>query len=201
LVYNTVMMKTIVFDIAGVISPGALMGWVKAHNNDSNNMLTRFREQSYKWDLGKIDEEEFKRIISEITGVPEEEIWGQIYETSTPNFELVNLIKRLKNKYKIVLFSDNYAPYLLRQIDHQGVRELFDDILISSDYGVTKSDERFFKIMLKEINHKPDEIIFVDDTLKNIQVAEQLGIESHLFENTEEFRKYLSANGVMDSLG
>lgn len=41
------MIKAIVFDFAGVISPGALIDWVKRHTTNENRMIERLREKSY----------------------------------------------------------------------------------------------------------------------------------------------------------
>ena len=46
--------------------------------------------------------------------------------------------------------------------------------------GVCKPDEEFFKKILREEGLQPSEVVFVDDSAKNIYAAEALGIRGVL---------------------
>lgn len=190
------MIKAIVFDFAGVISPGALIDWVKRHTTNKNRVLDRLREKSYIWDLGQINELQFKHIISEITGVAEDKVWNIIWGKALVNKKLISLIKKLKKKFKIVLFSDNFAPYLQRQIDNLHIRNLFDEIIISSDYHKKKTDINFLRILLSILSMKKNEILLIDDSEINIKTARKFGILSHLFTSINEFESFLKANNI-----
>lgn len=190
------MIKAIVFDFAGVIGPGALIDWVKRHTTNENRMIDRLREKSYIWDLGQINEHQFKNIISEITGVTEDKVWNIIWGKALVNKKLISIIKKLKKKFKIVLFSDNFAPYLQRQIDDLHIRNLFDEIIISSDYHKKKTDINFLRILLSILSMKKNEILFIDDSEINIKTASKFGIQSHLFISIKEFESFLKANNI-----
>lgn len=146
--------------------------------------------------MGQINEPQFKSIISEITGVTEDKVWNIIWGKALVNKKLISIIKKLKKKFKIVLFSDNFAPYLQRQIDDLHIRNLFDEIIISSDYHKKKTDINFLRILLSILSMKKNEILFIDDSEINIKTASKFGIQSHLFTSIKEFESFLKANNI-----
>lgn len=184
------MMKAFIFDFAGVIAPGPLIGWIKKiPAEDPRKKL--FKDNSIKWDLGHLNESEFYAVISQITGTAPEKVWDTYYENSLVHTDVVTLIKRLKKNYKIALFSDNFAPLLRKMLKKHELTELFDEILISSEHTMKKPDPKFFELMLSMVHAKKDEVIFIDDTAENIKAAQKLGIHSILFTDTAQLRNEL----------
>lgn len=185
------MIKAVVFDYAGVVSSGALTGWVKKNTTEENQMLTRFRSQSHKWDLGLLDEKEFKKLISDITMIAPEKVWETFYQPSNYDHEVVELIKKLKNNYKIALFSNNFALFLRRLLEKLNIVELFDEILISSDHKIKKPNPKFFELLLKKLEMNADEVLFIDDTVENVEKAIEIGIPSIHFKNSKQLIREL----------
>ena len=62
------------------------------------------------------------------------------------------------------------------------MNELFDKQYYSWKTGFIKPDPRAYQVMLEENNLKPEEVVYFDDSQKNVAAAEVLGIESYLFE-------------------
>lgn len=61
--------------------------------------------------------------------------------------------------------------------DGHGIEYYFDKLYCSYEIGVCKPSEEFFKKILNAEGVKPEEVIFVDDSKKNIAAAEALGIK------------------------
>jgi HAD superfamily hydrolase (TIGR01509 family) len=59
--------------------------------------------------------------------------------------------------------------------------QYFRGFVISGDAGVSKPDPAIYRLMLKEAGYRPEEAIFVDDRLRNIEAAAGLGITPILF--------------------
>ena len=57
--------------------------------------------------------------------------------------------------------------------------------------GVCKPDEEFFKKILHEEGLQPSEVVFVDDSVKNISAAEKLGIRGVLVAPDEDWHNSL----------
>ena len=53
--------------------------------------------------------------------------------------------------------------------------------MISGDVGVRKPDRAIFEYLLKKTGDTPDEVIFVDDNVANLDAAGILGIQTILF--------------------
>lgn len=56
----------------------------------------------------------------------------------------------------------------------------FDSIIISSFIGASKPDSKMYSTALQELNIKPEEAIFIDDSLKNCMGALAIGIKTVL---------------------
>jgi putative hydrolase of the HAD superfamily len=67
---------------------------------------------------------------------------------------------------------DPYEPY---RFD-----ELYDTVLISEHYKMRKPDPAIYAIMLELMQMPAEELVFVDDTARNLPPAEELGIATVL---------------------
>ena len=99
-----------------------------------------------------------------------------------PSNRLENLLKLRKN-YRVCLAS-NTNPFIMAftrsnlfSDDGHGIEYYFDKLYCSYEIGVCKPSEEFFKKVLNAEGVKPEEVIFVDDSKKNIAAAEALGIK------------------------
>lgn len=111
------------------------------------------------------------------------------------DWELISLIKKLKQKYQIHMLTDQI------QLDN-GANEWkhefeqhFDTILRSYEQGLRKPDAAAFKNLLTKINAQPEEVVFIDDAEINCTTATKLGIHAVCYEyrNKELILEKLSA--------
>jgi HAD superfamily hydrolase (TIGR01509 family) len=70
-----------------------------------------------------------------------------------------------------------------------GLMDVFDGRIISSDIGMRKPSKKFFQYMIDILGHKPEEILFVDDSDVNIENASDLGIECIKYEGESSLDK------------
>lgn len=59
---------------------------------------------------------------------------------------------------------------------------------MSSLIGVIKPNELMFNTALSELNIKPEESLFIDDSIKNIEGASKLGIQTILMIRDENYK-------------
>jgi len=108
--------------------------------------------------------------------------------------ELLDLIRQLRARYKIALLSN--APGNLR---HWIVREwevpvnTFDEIVVSAEEGIMKPDPEIYCIALDRLGVLPQEAIFVDDFVENVEAARALGIKAIHFTSPEALRTELDS--------
>jgi HAD superfamily hydrolase (TIGR01509 family) len=190
------MIKTIVFDYSGVITPSLLKNWVKANLKETDIKYKLYKEKSYDWDLGTQTIDEVNNILSDITGVPKDLVWEKIYTPQKPDKELITVIKKLKKNYKIILFSNFIGDLLRRLINLHKLDDLFDEVIISSDHGMKKPDHKFFEVLVKIAGVDKNEIIFTDDKKENVESSNKFGIKAFLFTDTKNFVTDLKKSGI-----
>ena len=95
--------------------------------------------------------------------------------------EVLNELK--KEGYRTFGLTNWSAETLPRVIDQYEFFKLFEGIVVSGEEHLVKPDPRIFKVLLNRYNLKADECLFIDDSAKNIQAAQLLGMATkHLTE-------------------
>lgn len=84
-------------------------------------------------------------------------------------------LERLGKSYRLGVLSDTW-PSLNRIFTNYGIRDRFEAFVLSCDVGVFKPDPLIYETLIKALNLTPQEIVFVDDVLKNLEGARLAGI-------------------------
>lgn len=100
-------------------------------------------------------------------------------------FEYIPLFSK---DYKLGIVSDTW-PSLERVFRSNNLRNYFSTFIMSSKLGVWKPDKLMFNTALNELNMKPDEVLFIDDSIKNVEGAMKLGIQSILMNRDNRINK------------
>ena len=80
---------------------------------------------------------------------------------------VIPTLSELRRDYKIGLITNGEHELQAKKIEMLGIRDLFDEIIISDDYGVRKPDIRLYEIMSKTLGIAPCEMLYVGDHPKN----------------------------------
>ena len=91
--------------------------------------------------------------------------------------ETVPMLNRLRAMgYKTGLITNGY-PYLqYAKVDMLGLRDCFDEIIVTGDYGIHKPDSRIFDIMRDKLGLSPEEMVYVgDNPINDIEGARGAG--------------------------
>jgi putative hydrolase of the HAD superfamily len=88
----------------------------------------------------------------------------------------------LKQRYPLAVVSDAQTAYALPELEAVGLREFFDPIVISGDFGYRKPDARLFLHALDTLRVTASQTVFVgNDTYRDIFGAQQLGMRTIFF--------------------
>jgi len=96
----------------------------------------------------------------------------------------VELLKSLGKKYRLFLLSNSnqihYECYMGRFEKEFGFRmdDLFEKLWFSHHLGMVKPDPEIFRYVLNDADLKPEETLFIDDTLVHVEAARALGINA-----------------------
>ena len=117
--------------------------------------------------------------------------------------ERIEAIEKVKKHYKIFLMSntnvihyDLYVRDLQLRFGYHEFDELFHKSYFSFAEHLEKPDPRFFELIIDHEGLSPEETLFIDDTEKNIKVAQSLGIRTYHI-SREELVRNLFENGVL----
>lgn len=142
-------------------------------------------------DIGDMTEEEFVGEIAKKANVEPSVIEKDAESFAKLNRELLSFIEQeLKPKYKIGLLTNAHQTVIERVFGEH--LPLFDLVLISSKLHMIKPHKDIFEFAIKEADISPEEILFVDDSKRNIEMAQSLGIQTILFTDFESFKKDLT---------
>ncbi len=96
--------------------------------------------------------------------------------------EVRRTLRKLRENYRLAALSDGQSLWALPEIRSVGLEGFFDPVIISSDLGYRKPDERMFTGMLKALDMKPEEVIFIgNDMFRDVYGAQRVGIRTVFF--------------------
>jgi putative hydrolase of the HAD superfamily len=72
----------------------------------------------------------------------------------------------------------------------------FDVLIWSYQHGVVKPDAAIYQLLLERLGTAPEETLFLDDKLENIEAAQQLGIKGLQFSTVDQLRQDLISSGL-----
>ena len=104
----------------------------------------------------------------------------------------------LKDKgLRLFILSNNFEERASYYNDHfPFLQELFDNVYYSWQTGFKKPDPKCFERIFQETGLLPQECIFFDDSERNIEVAQGLGMKAYLFSTLEEMKNILKFEGL-----
>lgn len=99
--------------------------------------------------------------------------------------DVMEMIPKLSRNYMLGIVSDTW-PSLERVYINAGLRGYFSTFVMSCALGVYKPDPIMYRTALSELAIKPCEALFVDDSIKNVEGAKMLGMQSVLILRKEK---------------
>jgi HAD superfamily hydrolase (TIGR01509 family) len=73
----------------------------------------------------------------------------------------------------------------------------FRDAIVSGDEGVIKPDRRIYEIVLERTGLEASDLLFIDDSAKNIEAAMAMGFHTHHFIDPALLRAAVERHGLL----
>ncbi len=186
------MIKTLLFDYAGVITPTRDNYTFAQKYHERFHMESKeLMDKTYlNWDkalVGEISDKQFWSDVGKGLNIDPEEIKQMITDTFPMEPRLIELIEKIKDRYTIAMVSNQVEDWLEKAIDDNNLRDKFQFFINSYHVGAKKPSSKIFLEALKQTNSKPEETIFVDDVAENIAAAKALGIIGIQYDTYEQF--------------
>ncbi|MCP3659010.1 MAG: HAD-IA family hydrolase [Bacteroidetes bacterium] len=200
--------KAIIFDVDGVLlknvdDEGKFL-WSKDLKKDlkigSNQCKIIFSNIWKEVTKGKLDtikhlDEVFKHsFFKNINILPKEFVDYWLSKDIFIIEEMLNLVKSLSHKCYIGSNQDLYRGRYIKKL----IGKYFEKCFISAEMGYNKPNPKFYSYIEKELNLKPNQILFVDDNDENIESAKNKGWHTYLYkEDFKEFKQYLQRFNIL----
>lgn len=187
------MYTALLFDFYDVIHSDPFNVWMQTHGLKREGIQAA---ASSDLDHGVINNAEFFRRLGLITGQTAEEVEAEFRIAAKIDYQMVALVRNLKQNYTIGLISNAESNALRATLRDNELESLFHDIVISSEVGLAKPEPAIFKHALEVMKVVPGQTVFIDDNPHNIVAAENLGIKGLVFTDCAALQIDLKALGV-----
>jgi len=207
-VVNLENIKNIIFDLGNVIIDIHYNRTLDAFRNLGFNEFEKAYSLFKQSDLftlletGKIPGEEFCNSLRsngiEISSNEDiKNAWSMMLgELTAENYEL---LKSVRKNYKTFLLSntneihiDCFTKGIIKAFGKNVLPEMFDKIYYSHTVRLRKPNVEIYEYVIKDAGLVPEETIFIDDLLENIEAARETGLLGYHLQNEkiEELFKY-----------
>ena len=194
------MIKNIVFDIGKVLvdfkweeifrEVGGTDEEVKVFGENFINGIWN------ELDRGVMDEEDVIKLIQEKNPEIADKVslfWDRIIDTIESYSYSRPLIKELKDRgFKVYLLTNYPRSLFISSVEKKfDFYDLVDGEVVSARVKHTKPEKEIYEILFDKYSLIPEECIFMDDKLANVETANLLGMNAFVFTNFEEAKAKL----------
>ena len=193
-----IRIRALILDYGGVISqpqnPENVNNILRSLKQDDNGFQEVYRRQRAQYDSGLFSGEQYWGNILQHYGLNpngfdvarliQEDVksWTQINEL------MIQFITDSRSKiHKLAIISNMTRDTLVFMRSHYSWLELFDELCFSCELGKNKPDREIYETCLRKLKVCPGECLFVDDSMRNVKGAMELGMHAILFTNFSEF--------------
>ena len=185
--------ENLIFDLGGVIltldMPRAEQHFTALGVKDYNTLFRSGNVSSFfkAYEVGSITDAEFIEALKNLSGLPlTDKDLIAAWNAMLGHFpeERIALLNKLKNKYRLFLFSNTNALHLttFRKMYADTFNgNVFDDHFEKAYYshtlGMRKPDKESYEYIIRENNLDPSKTVFIDDSILNIEGAEAAGLK------------------------
>ncbi|MCW5980304.1 MAG: HAD family phosphatase [Bryobacteraceae bacterium] len=199
------MIKTIIFDLGGVIVPldfkrgyeamEAVCGCRAAdipRRIASTGLVPQFEK-------GQVKPEDFVAAMCDCLGLEMDfdefcGLWASIFPPHTLIPE--SFLESLRARYRLLLLSNTNALHfsfihknypLLRHMDH---------FVLSYEVGAMKPSPEIYHAALARSECSPQECLFIDDVADNVEAARREGMDAEQFHSFDQLRRDLKTRAI-----
>lgn len=191
------MIKAVIFDMGGVLVDLDIEDCKKTFKellgyNDIDTIIDACHQKGIYGDLeeGKLSAAEFRSIVlagSRPGASPEQvdEAMSHILVGIAPYKSA--MLKRLSEKYELYMLSNNNPiclPYSRKMFEEAGVplENIFRKCFFSFEMKALKPSETFYKEVINQIGLPAEQMLFIDDSMKNVEGSVAAGLPAVYYE-------------------
>ena len=192
---------TLIFDLGGVLVnldlEQCILNFKQLGLKNFEPLMGQFGQKGFflEFEKGKISIEQFRNQIRKltdqsITDAQIDQAWSS-FLCDIPNQKLEMLLE-LKKKFRLLLLSntnplhiEGAVPVEFAKVGKK-ISDIFEKCYLSYEMGMAKPSPKIFEALLVDAGVKPEECLFLDDGIKNIEQANKLNIQTYLVDPNED---------------
>lgn len=116
-----------------------------------------------------------------------------MFAQSQPHQEMIQFIKEIKKHYSLrtVAVSNEGRELVTYRVIQFHLKDFIDFFVFSGFVGLRKPDEDIFRLALGLSQVSPQEVIYIDDRLMFVEIANQMGMKGIHHKNFQETENIL----------
>ena len=191
------MNKTVIFDMGGVLVDLDIEDCKRVFRQDLgyagiDSIIDACHQKGIYGDLeeGTLSAEDFRDIVlaESNPGTTPQDVdraMSHILVGIAPY--KVELLRRMAGKYDLCMLSNNNPiclPYSSQMFTDAGIplAEIFRKCYMSFEMKALKPSEAFYKAVLADIGRAPEDVVFIDDSQRNVDGAIAAGMPAVYYE-------------------
>jgi len=137
--------------------------------------------------VGAISDEDYVRHVTDQLGLPDSEaaldFLQAFYTSDRFHHDVMDAARALRERYKVAVLSNAFPAQVdtIREQYGIDVHVEFDVYVNSAMVGMSKPDPRIYELTLERLGVAPSRVVFLDDTLRNVDAARELGLHAIQF--------------------
>ena len=191
------MIKAVLFDFGGVLAEEGfkqgLRAIAKERGLDPEDFYEIAGELVYQmgYVMGSSDEQTYWNAVREKTGVrgEDKEFREEILKRFKLRPDMMEVVERIRSSALIVAILSDQTNWLDELDQRTPFHHHFDYVFNSFHLKKTKRDPSIFRDICAVLGVRPEEGLFVDDNLQNIERAASQGLGTIYFKGVGEFKK------------
>ncbi|MBS1492262.1 MAG: HAD hydrolase-like protein [Bacteroidetes bacterium] len=152
------------------------------------------------FELGKIDLTTYlkRTVFYQKRNFTQKEFKDFMFLLSTPFPDMINLIREVKSKNNLrtLVISNESKELNNYRIKKFRLKEIIDGFISSSYVNMRKPDEGIFRMALDISQYEPDEVVYMDDRMMFVEIANSLGINGIQHTDIESTKQKLQSFGL-----
>ena len=197
--------RALVLDYGGVISqpqnPENVNNMLQILCQDENDFRSVYRSRRENYDNAQLSGEEYWHSILQHYGLEQNDskvtklIYEDIKSWTQIDDSMMQFIKENREKlHRLAIISNMTRDCLVYMKKHFQWLELFDELIYSCEFGKNKPDAKIYEFFLNRIKIPPQECLFADDLVENVNGAMKSGMNVIHFKSFTQFKQELDQN-------
>ncbi len=201
-------LKIIIFDLGNVILTNDWHhDYSEQYDTYSDSFGISYDDMERGWKaawpqfhIGQITEEEFWAKFLRTAGAKNidielaKKLWRR-YQKPIEN--MLDFLFKLKQHYKLAALANISKEWLDYKREKYNLDSYFNVIVSSGYSGIAKPDRRIYELALQKLGVRPEECLFIDDSEKNVAIAQKLGIPTVIFQGQKDIESKFRKLGIL----